>query len=326
SCAGYVWVCLASVAGLSIVTAAHAQAPAPAPANTPESAAESGENAEPAPAPEPAPPPPPPPAPPPLTFGAPTLAAPPPAGERLSEKLSTAPASDVTSLNLSAGGSVSSGNTRAFTLLAGGDFRLVRMPHSLSANAAFAYGEAADPADTESDQVMTVRNLNARAKYDFFLSLYDTLFLATGFRWDTFAGINRRNNIQAGYGRYFVSEPKHRFWAELGYDFTFSGYTALPDGSQPTEPTDRVHFGRLFLGYENQLNEFVSALGGVEGLLNFEHPGASRLNLDVALRSTLASSFKLEVKFRMAYDADPVVAGAKKTDTATVVSILYTLI
>lgn len=246
----------------------------------------------------------------------------------MSEKLTyAAPKEDVTSLNTSAGGGLNTGNTKSYQLQVGGDFRLVRRPHAISANAAFAYGGADLPSDN-AGMVTTVQNLNARAKYELFLSDMDALFLATGFRWDPFAGISRRNNGQIGYGRYFISEAKHRFWGEIGYDLTGTKYRSIkgkPD-SVPEKSSEIVHSARIFLGYENQLNDFVSYLGGIEGLVNLEHPKASRLNWENALRSTLNGSFKLELKFKLAYEAQPVVTGAKKVDTATVVSLLYSLL
>jgi putative salt-induced outer membrane protein YdiY len=238
---------------------------------------------------------------------------------------------DATTLNASAGGSWNTGNTNAYTILVGGDFVLVRRPHVITATTAFAYGRAKVPASDSDRMLETVKNLNARAKYQFFLSDYDVLVLATGFRWDPFAGIGRRNNGQAGYGRYFIIETRHRLWGELGVDITWTKYRALPlamamDMGMLGKSSDLLYFGRVFLGYENQLNDSVSYVGGFEGLVNLQEPGASRLNWDNALRSTLNDAFKLELRFRLAYDAKPVVPGAEKLDTATVVSILYSML
>ena len=271
------------------------------------------------------------PAPPPLTLSGPKNPPPPaPAAERLSEKLALkAPEEDITSLSLSAGGVLSAGNTNAYQALVGGDFKLVRRPSALSAAAAFAYGRAGvrDQENIER-MVETVENLNARAKYEVFLSTRNALFVATGFRWDPFAGIARRNSGQIGYGRYFIAEAKHRFWAEVGYDLTGSRYRVTPTDPDmpPPKRSEVVHSGRLFVGYENQLNEAVTYIGGVEGLLNVERPRASRINWDNALRSTLSAQFKLELKFRLMYEAERAGENVKDLDTATTVSLLYSLI
>lgn len=237
------------------------------------------------------------------------------------------PKNDTTSLNASAGGSFNTGNTRSYQITAGGEFRLVRNPHGVGASVAFAYGRADAPADTSDRMLETIKNLNAKARYDFFLTQNDALFLATGFRWDPFAGIKRRNQGLLGYLRYFVVEEKQRFWGELGYDLTSDSYQQLPM-QDPPDPRNKIfHSARAFLGYDNQLNEAVTYLGGLEVLLDVETPKHVRLNFDNALRSALGGAFKLELKFRLAADSTARSdRGAAPIDTATLISLLYTLI
>jgi len=90
---------------------------------------------------EPAPEPPPPPPPPPpqlLTVG--------PSADAVKDKVSyEAPKEDVLSMNLSAGGAFAFGNTRAYQLATGGDFRWVGRPHSVSANLLYLVGGAKPP-------------------------------------------------------------------------------------------------------------------------------------------------------------------------------------
>ena len=171
-----------------------------------------------------------------------------------------------------------------------------------------------------------MKNLNAKARYDFFFTPTDGAFLATAFRWDPFAGIKRRNQFQIGYLRYFFVEEKHRFWGEIGYDLTIDYLGALPMMEPPEDPHQTLHSARLFIGYENQLNEAVTYLGGVEGLLNVEDPKYVRVNWDNALRSSIAGALKVELKFRLAWDRKAKERGAEQVDTATIVSLLYTLI
>jgi putative salt-induced outer membrane protein YdiY len=263
------------------------------------------------------PPPPPPPAPQLLSVG--------PTADSVQEKTSfEAPNEDGVSLNLSAGGAFAFGNTRAYQVSAGGDFRWVGKPHSVSANALWLMGGARLPG--ASAMVDTTDNINARAKYEIFLSEKNSLFAAAGFRRDRFAGMLPRLNGQVGYGRYFVLEEKARFWGEIGYDVMYTRYRELPGQAMDFADDEVVHSGRLFLGLEHQVHEYLSYVGGLEGLLNIEEPRASRFVFDNALRSTLSDSFKLELKARFMYEARPVVPGAKQLDTALILSLMYSVI
>lgn len=267
---------------------------------------------------EPAPPPPPPPPPPQLlTVG--------PAADAVKEKVSyEAPKEDVLSLNLSAGGAFAFGNTQAYQFAAGGDLRWVGRPHSVSANLLWLRGGAKPPGGDKIED--TTDNLNGRLKYELFLSLMDSLYAAAGTRWDRFAGMRPRVNGQVGYGRYFVSEEKVRLWGEIGYDLMYTRYREVPGAEDDFAREEVVHSARLFFGLEHQVHEFLSYVGGLEGFLNVEEPKASRFVFDNALRSTLSDSFKLELKARFMYEAQPVVPGAKKLDTALILSLLYSVI
>jgi|GEM_PF-6337108 len=281
-------------------------------------AAQSGQpaagSAEPAPEPPPPPPPPPPQL---LTVG--------PSADAVKDKVSyEAPKEDVLSMNLSAGGAFAFGNTRAYQLAAGGDFRWVGRPHSVSANVLYLVGGAKPPQGEEV--VTTTENLNGRAKYEIFLSLLDSLYAATGVRYDRFAGMRPRVNGQIGYGHYFFSEEKVRFWGEIGYDIMYTYYTQIPGAAARFRDEEVIHSARLFVGLEHQVHEFLSYVGGLEGFLNVEEPAASRFVFDNAIRSTISDSFKLELKARFMYEAKPVVPNAKKLDTALVLSLLYSVI
>jgi hypothetical protein len=235
------------------------------------------------------------------------------------------PKEDTTSLNASAGGSLNTGNTKAYQANVGADFRLIRRPFGLAANAAFAYGRADVVGDNLSTWSETVKNLNAKVRGDLFLTSMDALFLASAFRWDPFAGIARRNQGQVGYARYFLSEEKHRFWGEFGYDLTGDRYTQIAGKAAPDPRSAVVHSARVFIGYDNQLNESVTYITGAEVLFDLQKASDYRFNWDNALRSSLGGSFKLELKLRLAYDHVPA-PGATPLDTATLVSILYTLL
>ncbi|MEY4580028.1 MAG: hypothetical protein RL701_4731 [Pseudomonadota bacterium] len=249
------------------------------------------------------------------------------------EKAATAPfQADVTTFNLSAGGSLNTGNTKAMLLNLGSAFALVRDRHGLGLTMDFAYGRANLPDDTTAGFVDTVRNLRTRGRYDFFLTPMDALFLAGSYRWDTFAGLDARMQGQIGYMRNLFKEEQHRFWGELGYDLTYDNYDPDPLPNLPADTPDLflkgyayVHSARAYVGYENQLNAAVSVVTGLEGLLNVERPEDFRLNWDIAVRSSIVSRLQFELRFSLQLDTEPV-PGKNELDTQTRANLIYTLI
>ena len=237
---------------------------------------------------------------------------------------------DVTSLKASLGGAFNTGNTEAWQLNTGSAFDLVRGRHGLGLTMDFAYGRANIADDGTEAMIDTVRNLRARARYDFFFTPMDALFVAAVYRWDTFAGLDTRAQGQVGYLRYFYKAEKHKFWGELGYDLTYDNYDPDPL-VDPEDPAiilpgdDVVHSVRVFLGYSNELNEQVTFNTGAAGLINVEDTDDFRLSWTNALRSSIGAGFQVELKFNLDLDTQPV-PGAKKVDTTTIVSLLYTLL
>ncbi|HET6332510.1 MAG TPA: DUF481 domain-containing protein [Polyangiales bacterium] len=328
ACAQLCAALLTCLACSNLVRAQSEPAPATPPAAGAEPAAAETKSADPPPAAatpsvpaEPAPPPPPPPPPP---------VGPPPAPGSFAEKVAyEPPKDDVTSLSASGGGALNGGNTNSYAVNVGANFQLIRQPHGFTANAQFAYGVADLPGDANDDLEPIVRNLNAKARYDFFVSRMDAVFLATVFRWDPFAGIDRRNQGQVGYLRYFLRNDKHRFWGEVGYDLTSDNYGPVegkPDAELPLEETAVVHSARLFAGYDNQLNAALTYLGGLEALFNVEDGSDVRLNFSNALRSAIAGNFSLELKLNLLFDNVPATPDAKKLDTVVLINLLYQLI
>jgi putative salt-induced outer membrane protein YdiY len=239
---------------------------------------------------------------------------------------------DVTTLNASLGGQLNTGNTEAWQLNTGSAFVLIRDRHGLALNMDFSYGRANVADDMADELVDTIRNLRTKARYDFFITPMDALFLAGGYRWDTFSGLDARVQGQIGYMRNLFKQEKHRFWTELGYDLTYDNYDPDPLFSDPADmmsavlPGDEVvHSARAFIGYDNQINATLTFLTGVEGLANVEETDDVRVNWDNALRSSISGSFQLEMKFSLQFDNVPV-PDKKDLDTATTLTLIYTLL
>jgi putative salt-induced outer membrane protein YdiY len=247
----------------------------------------------------------------------------------------------VLSFTASLGMVYATGNTNSWTLNGGTQFRLVRNRHALSIDWTMAYGRAdLTPNDDSTGFVDTVRNSNGRARYDFYLTRNDALFVALAHRWDTFAGLDTRLQAQAGYLRNIIQKDKHRLWTEIGYDFTYDNYvltqdpdTAMLPECADTVPLDmrpancivdgqNVHAARAFVGYDNHLASAVHFTAGLEALFNLQDGDDIRLNLDAAVVSTLTELFKLEVKFKLLFDNVPV-PGKTKTDTLLTVNLVF---
>jgi putative salt-induced outer membrane protein YdiY len=264
------------------------------------------------PCPEPAPPPP--------------AAAPagPASAPALTDRAAEAPTEDVTTGSLSAGGVLNTGNTSSATFSSGGNFRIVRGRNAFEAESTVNVGAAdATPDDGNRDYDLNTRNWNSRARYDRFFTDNDAAYASSRHRWDTFAGLDTRLQFQVGYLRNFYKIENHRIWGEVGYDFTWDNVHNVDDDRTAT------HAGRLFLGYQNHLNEHVEFLANVESLFNFEEGSDVRINADTTLRATVATRLALEIQFKMQFDNVPVEimpgVSKEKLDTQTTVRLVYTL-
>lgn len=268
----------------------------------------------------------------PMAASAQTPATPTDAAQFTESASTEAPDEDKTEWGLAAGGIFNSGNTRSWSLTAGTQFNLIRGRHGFAFKFLLAYGRAAvrDPITDEfGDTLDIARNTNTTARYDFYLTPNDALFVAVGHRWDTFAGLDTRLQAQAGYLRNFVSEDNHRFWGEIGYDFTYDDFEESVDPVTMMDVdggTDSVHSARLYLGYKNQLNEHVLFTTGLEGLFDLQDiSNNTRLNFDAGLQVTVVDSLQLGIAFKLLYDQEPV-ENRETVDTITTLNLLYSLL
>ncbi len=255
---------------------------------------------------------------------------------------------DETRWNISAGANLSSGNTRARNFNAGTDFYVLRGDHAVSFQSTFNHGQADADAGGPLDYTLTMRNLNSRLRYDLFLTDNDALFLAVAHRWDTFAGLQTRLQLQGGYLRNLIKNENTRAWLEAGYDFTFDnrrntpGRRVICSEAQVADPLNEctrvvtnfqyIHALRLFYGATHKFNDNVRIATGLEFLANLNELNGGeagafediRVNWDASVNATLIERLSLEVKFRLQYDRVP--AATENLDTNTVISVIYSLL
>ena len=238
---------------------------------------------------------------------------------------------DATELAIGAGAMASAGNSRMMALTANTQFRLRRTDNQLSIAAAANYSRTAPPG---TPLETTVQNFQSKARYDRFFWTNWVAFFGTQARNDRFQGLDLRLQLDPGVGYYFVNDAKQLFWTELGYDYLrdirrnedriVRDGTGVPTGLVLAK-TNTVHSGRLFVGYDNQLNEAVTFTLGLEYLQGLNHTSVRRFSGDAKLSSKLGGAFSLVTSVSLRYDGEPL-PGKEKVDTVTALSLLYKLL
>jgi putative salt-induced outer membrane protein YdiY len=234
-------------------------------------------------------------------------------------------AKEVSELKLSAGGMLTSGNSRSMALTGSGHLRLRRLENQYSADLAGNYGRAA--AGPDEAMQTSVENLQGRIRYDRFLTDHWSVFVAQTARKDRFQGLDLRLSFDPGVAYYVFDVEKHRLWAELGYDFQYDirDSAALSAAMEPLSKTEARHSARAFAGYENNLNEALRFTTGLEYLQAVKHSENWRLSWDVGLSSSISTAFSLATTFSVRYDNNPL-PGVENTDTVTALNLVYTLL
>ena len=237
-------------------------------------------------------------------------------------------AKDALTWNMAGGSLLSAGNTRSMAVTTATDFRLRRQTHQLSFAMAGNFARSASSADAAMET--TVSNLQSRMRYDYFFSHSMAAFLAVSARRDRFQGLDLRMNVAPGVAYYVVDETEELAWVELGYDYQYDLRRqdfideALVDGNVVNNSEIR-HNTRVFLGYDNQLNEHVSFSAALEYLQSIEDSENWRMNWDAAMTSSIAGRLSSAVTVSVRYDKNPL-PGVVPTDVLPALNLVDTLL
>lgn len=241
-------------------------------------------------------------------------------------------ADDATELEASAGGFLSTGNAEAASATALIKFRLRRSAHQFRAEAAANYGRAAlpDEAGNVGSPAQTVGNVQGMLRYDWFFAKRWSLFLQTSARNDQFQDLDLRLNVDPGVSFYALTDPKQRLWFEAGYDFQYDLRNQDAVDAAAADPAvediDRVfvnHAARLFGGYVNNLNEYVTFDTGLEYLQSVIDPQVFRINWATALTANLNNRLSLSTTFTLRYENKPIVPKQLDTITAVLLGVRF---
>ncbi|MDQ3033680.1 MAG: DUF481 domain-containing protein [Myxococcota bacterium] len=274
-------------------------------------------------------------------------AAQPAAAPAHSEAVAAAPEenADDTVFTLQLGATLNYGNTRAFQAAGGTHFLIRRDVHQFTLDVQATLGLAAvRDADTRvwGEMEDNTRNILARMRYDFFIDPDDALFAAVVGRHDTFAGLDFRFQGQAGYLRNIFREGEgssHRLWGEIGFDVTVDDRAPNPLPNPGVDPATCGMLGmppctlpniedqysvRLFLGYDNHMNESWSFLTGVEALFDVVNGDNVRLASTSEFRVQIEDNLQSSLRFTLLFDNVPV-PGNETVDTTTILTLVYTM-
>ncbi len=242
------------------------------------------------------------------------------------------------------GGTLNYGNSRSVQAAGATHFMIHRDQHQFTLDVQATLGLAAirDPATRVwSDMEDNARNILGRMRYDFFLTVDDALFAAVVGRHDTFAGLDFRFQGQLGYMRNFFREGEggsHRAWGEIGFDVTVDDRAPNPlpnpgvdplTCDMPGMPTcflpniDDQYSARIFLGYDNHMNETWQFLTGIEALFDVVNGENIRLSSTSEFRVRIDDNLQSGLRFTLLFDNVPV-PGNDSVDTTTVLTLVYT--
>lgn len=234
---------------------------------------------------------------------------------------------DANHLRLSAGGLLTTGNSRTLALTAAVDHVLRRGPHQLRAAGAVNFGMSAH--DASGPYRTSVENAQARVRFDRFLSDRFTTFLALTARRDRFQGLALRLNLDPGLAHYFVAQKTDRLWVELSYDLQHDirHGSALDAGEEQALDIDEHetrHGARAFVGYDHHPSELLSFSAGLELIQSVEEMRHFRGAADavVSFHAGAALSFAFALSFK--HENAPL-PGVRPTDSMSSFSVVYSM-
>ena len=219
--------------------------------------------------------------------------------------------SDVTAISarLSAGGSMSSGNTDAQTLHLSGEMIARNAVQRVTLDAAIN--------SAEQSGVQTTSNARMGLKYDHFVASRAYLYVNTRFEHDGEADLDLRSALGVGGGWQIADEKTRSLAVEGGLSFISEDYGSAPD--------QRFPGARLALKAERSVwNERVRLFHDSDLLVSLESLDDILLRTRTGVRVPVATQLSLGTSFHYDYDTVPA-PGKKKTDTALIFQVDYAL-
>lgn len=242
---------------------------------------------------------------------------------------------DGTTASVSAGGLLTTGNSRLLAMSGNGIFESRYGANGFGASLLGNYGQGAPAGGAVH---VTTQNFQGRVRYDRYLVDELGLFLINTGRHDRFQGLAFRYNLDPGVKYLFITDAAHPLWAELGYDFQYDirrdddrvlldadkKPVVDPVTGQPTliDKTAADHSIRAFVGHKEAFNKEVTLALGLEYLQSVVDTDRYRFNGDALFAAKVGGGLAVGLGVSLRYDHQPL-AGKEKLDTATTISLIY---
>lgn len=169
-----------------------------------------------------------------------------------------------------------------------------------------------DSGELVRDEQTTSKLLQAKGRYDRFLTLNNSVYGSAQVLSDEPAGKKIVGGGQVGYSRQLWKSDAQRLVAELGYDVGYEKASAA--GAEGV----LVHSARLFVANDLKLSEATGVFAGVEVLTNLNREGApaagyaevaplddTRIFGKAGLTTTLWKNVGFAFSFGLRYDTAP---------------------
>ncbi|MEA2746373.1 MAG: hypothetical protein QOI41_516 [Myxococcales bacterium] len=241
---------------------------------------------------------------------------------------------DGTTVSVSAGGVLTTGNSRLLAVSGNGLYETRWNDNAVGAAFIGNYGQGATAG---KDIHVSAENLQGKLRYDRYLIEQASLFLINTGRHDRFQGLSFRYNLDPGFKYIFVNHTSTSFWGEAGYDLQHDirredGRAVLDANNQPTfdangqpillSKTQTDHSSRLFAGLKHAFNKEVTFATGVEYLQSFVDSTRNRINFDALIAANIGAGFAFGFGFSARYAHDPL-PGKEQLDTSSTVSLIF---
>ena len=201
-----------------------------------------------------------------------------------------------------------------------------------------ANGMIDDGSEITTEETTTAETYAAKARYDRFLTKFNSLFVAVLASRDRPAGKEKVLGAQAGYSRQLFKSKTAEAVAEIGYDYSHEDLV--------TGNSNSIHSARGYLGYKAEMTEGTTLDAAFEVLTNLNketlptgEDGSAgkdtRLNARLAISSKIGKSLAVQTSIEAKYDNRPgplpikglamgFVPEASNLDTIMKASLIYT--